>query len=164
MASLGVTTGSALTVFELKAPPAPTPGPPSPPPSVPAPAPAPTPASASSGGGGSGSGSGSSPAPPAPPQLRQQQRQLDPAMVQSLVEMGFPQEIAERALEAAGGDVHTALEMCMSGDLSEFVTRAGSAGVWVWVCFSVVVFCFSCACTHCSSPGCILCGSNTPGT
>lgn len=49
-------------------------------------------------------------------------------MAQSLVEMGFPQEIAEGALAAAGGDFGTALEMCMSGDLSQFITGAGSAG------------------------------------
>eukprot|EP00752_Nemacystus_decipiens_P008647 g7721.t1 len=120
--SLGVTTGSALTVLELKAaPPAPTPSPP-----PPAPAPTPAPAAAPT------SSSSINPAPPAPPQLQQQQQQqqqhrLDPGLTQSLVEMGFPRESAEGALAAAGGDFDTALEMCMFGDLSLFMTGAGSA-------------------------------------
>eukprot|EP00903_Cladosiphon_okamuranus_P018880 g17366.t1 len=107
VATLGVTTGSALTVLELAAPPAPSPAPP-----PPAPTPAAAPAS-----------SDCNPTPPAPPQLQR----VDPGLAQSLVEMGFPQEIAEGALEVAGGDFDTALEMCMSGDLSHFITGTGLA-------------------------------------
>lgn len=36
--------------------------------------------------------------------------------------MGFPAEYAEKALEAAGGDFHTALEMCMGGDPAAFIS------------------------------------------
>lgn len=129
VAALGVTTGSALTVLELAAPPTPASSPP-----PPAPTPAPAPAS-----------SDSSPTPPAPPQLQR----VDPGLAQSLVEMGFPQEIAEGALEAGGGDFETALEMCMSGDLSQFITGAGSAGavcvrcVSVWRASTVLTVCVS---------------------
>lgn len=120
--ALGVTTGSALTVLELKAASPPAPSSPSPPPSTAtappaAAAPSPPPAAATP-----SSGSASA-APPPPPSS-----QADPAMVQSLAEMGFPREVAALALSAAGGDFHTALEMCMSGgELSSLSAGSGPA-------------------------------------
>lgn len=127
---LGITTGSALTVLELKTSPTPTP-PPAPAASCPSPPSAATTATAtavalsSSGSGGGGA------APPAPPQLQQQQQQRqrpDPAMVRSLADMGFPEDYAARVLEVAGGDFHTALEMCMSGDPAALLGDVRPAG------------------------------------
>ncbi|CAM9567421.1 unnamed protein product [Pylaiella littoralis] len=126
---LGITTGSALTVLELKTSPTPTP-PPAPAASCPSPPSAATTATAvavalsSSGSGGGGA------APPAPPQLQQQQQQRqrpDPAMVRSLADMGFPEDYAARVLQVAGGDFHTALEMCMSGDPAALLGDDGPA-------------------------------------
>lgn len=34
--------------------------------------------------------------------------------------MGFPEDYAARALEAAGGDINTALELCMGSDPRAF--------------------------------------------
>ncbi|CAN0248193.1 unnamed protein product [Ectocarpus sp. 12 AP-2014] len=121
--SLGITSGSALTVLERKAPPSPTltptqPSPPPPPSSVPS---LPPSAAASS-------TSSVCAAPPAPPQLQQRQEPAaDPALVQSLVDMGFEQGFAAKALEVAGGDVNTAVEICMSGDPAALVSDSGRA-------------------------------------
>lgn len=50
-------------------------------------------------------------------------------MVQSLVDMGFPQDFATRALEVAGGDINTALEICMGGNPEAFFgDGAGEVG------------------------------------
>ncbi|CAM9845018.1 unnamed protein product [Scytosiphon promiscuus] len=113
--ALGITSGSALTVLERKAPPAPTPAE-----TAPAQAPdyaSPPPSSAAA--PGQIGPSGSSTPPPPPPQLQQQQQQL---------QRRFPREYAATALEASGGDINTALEMCMSGDPGAFVDDAAPAG------------------------------------
>ncbi|CAN0261687.1 unnamed protein product [Ectocarpus sp. 12 AP-2014] len=117
--SLGITSGSALTVLELKAPPSPTltPTQPSPPPPTSLPSPPPSAAASST--------SSVSAAPPAPPQLqRRQEPAADPALVQSLVDMGFEQGFAAKALEVAGGDINTAVEICMSGDPAALVSES----------------------------------------
>lgn len=124
--SLGITSGSALTVLERKAPPSPTPTPtqPSPPP-PPSSVPSPPPSAAAS------STTSVSAAKPAPPQLqRRQEPAADPALVQSLVDMGFEQGFAAKALEVAGGDINTAVEICMSGDPAALVSDSRPSGVW----------------------------------
>lgn len=62
--------------------------------------------------------------PPSPPQ----QHVSSAAIVQSLVDMGFPEEYAASALDAADGDIHIALEMCMEGDPAAFMSDAGLRG------------------------------------
>ncbi|CAM9522494.1 unnamed protein product [Ectocarpus sp. 4 AP-2014] len=117
--SLGITSGSALTVLERKAPPSPTPTPtqPSPPP--------PSAVSSTPPSAAASSTSSVSAAPPAPPQLqRRQEPAVDPALVQSLVDMGFEQGFAAKALEVAGGDINTAVEICMSGDPAALVSES----------------------------------------
>ena len=155
---LGITSGSAVTVLERKAPVAPeTPAvpkssavaavkaaaeaaleaareeeaalarsrPPAPPASSTWSPPPPPPQAGAPAAGASAAppASALSPGPPSQPPAQAS------AMVQSLVDMGFPQDFATRALEAAGGDINTALEMCMGGDPEAFFgDGAGEAG------------------------------------
>lgn len=53
---------------------------------------------------------------------------VSPEMLQSLVDMGFPKEYAARALQMAGGDINTALEICMGGDPGVFENNGGAGG------------------------------------
>ncbi|CBJ33311.1 OTU-like cysteine protease [Ectocarpus siliculosus] len=122
--SLGITSGSALTVLERKAPPSPTPTPTQPSPSPPPPSSVPSPPSSAA----ARRTTSVSAAPPAPPQLqRRQEPAVDPALVQSLVDMGFEQGFAAKALEVAGGDINTAVEICMSGDPAALGSDSGRA-------------------------------------
>ncbi|CAN0100248.1 unnamed protein product [Laminaria digitata] len=113
---LGITSGSAVTVLERKASAAPTSSrPPVPPASSSTPPPPPPPAGTPAAGASATlPGAAANPGPPS------QSPAQSAAMVQSLVDMGFPQDFATRALEAAGGDINTALEMCMGGNPEAF--------------------------------------------
>lgn len=128
---IGIPSGTALTVIERKQPPsasmAQTQPPPAPlaaavgrPAAAAAPPAAPALPRARSGArAASGAGDGLSPArqePPAPPRPLPETSGVSPEILQTFVDMGFPPEYAKRALEAAGGDVNTALEICMGGD------------------------------------------------
>lgn len=46
-----------------------------------------------------------------------------------MVDMGFEQGFAAKALEVAGGDINTAVEICMSGDPAALVSDSGPSGV-----------------------------------
>lgn len=147
---LGITSGSAVTVLERKGSPAPTSSAvaaasatvetsvaaaerltsrlPPPPPASATPPPA------------SGTPAAPPPASTPSPNPPSQSPAQSSAMVQSLVDMGFPEGFAARALEAAGGDINTALEMCMGGDPAAFFSD-GAGGVgeeralrrsWCW--------------------------------
>lgn len=155
---LGITSGSAVTVLERKASAAPTSSgaapqltavgevkaaaaialeaakaeeavrarsrPPVPPASSSTPPP-PPPVAGTPAAGASANlpGAAANPGPPS------QSPAQSAAMVQSLVDMGFPQDFATRALEAAGGDINTALEMCMGGNPEDFFSDgAGEVG------------------------------------
>lgn len=116
---LGITSGSAVTVLEQKAaPPAAAPA---------APIATATPALPSPPPPKSNFATASAPTPPiasAPVYASPESHSGSSAeMVQSLVDMGFPQDYATRALEAAGGDIHTALEICMGGDPLAFMSQ-----------------------------------------
>lgn len=119
---LGITSGSALTVLERKetaAPAAQLPATgaaasPSPAAALPSAAPASRTAFSSH---------ARLPQPPPQPQSGGELHE----MLRSLVDMGFPEAQAARALKAAGGDMITAVEMCMGGDPSAFASQTAPA-------------------------------------
>lgn len=111
---LGITSGSAVTVLEQDVTP-PAQATSQPRPSTPAPK-------------STSSARPNPPKPIPPPVTPPTHNTLSNETVKMLVDMGFPREYAKRALEVAGGDINTALEICMGGDPSAFMAEdAGAA-------------------------------------
>lgn len=111
---LGITSGSAVTVLEQDVTP-PAQATSQPRPSTPAPK-------------STSSARPNPPKPIPPPVTPPTHNTLSNETVKMLVDMGFPREYAKRALEVAGGDINTALEICMGSDPSAFMAEdAGAA-------------------------------------
>lgn len=124
---LGIPSGSALTVVERKPSTptvAPAAGQPLPPTTTPPTAASPLPPRARTVPlSAASSNSSAFPSPPRlpPPSAGPQEREgRVPHALQALVDMGFSEAYAARALEAAGGDINTALEMCVGGGTAAF--------------------------------------------